>query len=180
MSYFPLRGQVMDQAKNAVASGPLGQNDPCQSGVCVCRGTLRNVPLHHCPRPKEHQSVTWLWACLAWLKKIGELEACLLGQYWIDSASSPRKTLTRFWCLWSPQLASLIHVTVDLLKSVEIRSAFYLLNFSLNLVTVIHIIVIPRLDYCNLLFTGQPLNLIWKLQNPVVHLLTGTSVWVHI
>lgn len=52
-----------------------------------------------------------------------------------------------------------------------------------NLVSITNALATSRLDYCNLLYTGLPLEMIWKLQlmqNAVAQVLRGSSKVKHI
>ena len=51
------------------------------------------------------------------------------------------------------------------------------------LTTLVHALVISRLDHCNTLYVGLPLRLMWKLQvvqNAAARLLTGMRKYQHI
>ena len=51
------------------------------------------------------------------------------------------------------------------------------------LTTLVHVLVVPRLDYCNVLYVGLPLRLIRKLQmvkNTAARLLTGVRKCQHV
>ena len=51
------------------------------------------------------------------------------------------------------------------------------------LTTLVHVLVVSRLDYCNTLYMGLPLRLMWKLQMVqivVARLLTGMRKHQHI
>ena len=51
------------------------------------------------------------------------------------------------------------------------------------LTTLVHVLVISRLDHCNTLYVGLPLRLMWKLkmvQNVAARLLSGVRKYPHI
>ncbi|KAF7240163.1 Ophiophagus venom factor, partial [Varanus komodoensis] len=62
-------------------------------------------------------------------------------------------------------------------------SKLIFLTMEHGLATVIHALVISRLDYCNTLYVGLPLKTVWILQlvqNRAARLLTGTGHYSHI